>query len=124
MNTNINTIDSYISGFPKEIQVKLQTLRNVIQNVVPEATEAIKYGLPTFIYKGNLVHFGASKSHLGFYPTPSGIEAFENELQQYHTSKGTIQFPYDQPLPLELITKIIKFRVLEIQSKNKNKEIK
>ena len=87
------TIDEYIAGYPPEVQEILQKVRRVIHAAAPEATEAIKYGIPTFILQGNLVHFGAFKEHLGFFPTPSGIVAFQDELAKYAQSKGTIRFP-------------------------------
>jgi len=106
-------IDQYIASFPSSVQEKLQSLRQTIQAAAPQATEAISYQLPTFKLKGNLVHFAAFKNHIGFYPAPSGIAAFEPELTQYKHAKGSVQFPLDQPLPLKLIAKIVKFRVKE-----------
>jgi len=111
--TNYNSIDEYIATVPKEIQEKLEELRAVIKEVVPEAQEKISYQMPTFTLKGNLVHFAAFKNHIGFYPTPSGITAFDDELAIYKRAKGSVQFPFNQPLPLELIRKIVKFRVEE-----------
>ena len=108
------TIDEYIAGYPPEVQEILQKVRRVIHAAAPEATEAIKYGIPTFILQGNLVHFGAFKEHLGFFPTPSGIVAFQDELAKYAQSKGTIRFPYNQPFPYELITRVVKARVKEV----------
>ena len=113
MNTLNNTIDEYISGFPDDIQTLLQQVRAAIREAAPEAEEAIKYAMPTFVLNGNLVHFAAFKHHIGFYPVPSGIEAFKKELSAYKGAKGSVQFPLDQPMPLELITKIVKFRVNE-----------
>lgn len=108
------TIDEYIAGFPKDIQSKLQALRATIRQAAPEAEEAISYQIPTFKLAGkNLVHFAAFKNHIGFYPVPSGIEAFKKELSVYKTSKGAVQFPLDQPLPLKLIARMVKFRVKE-----------
>lgn len=104
------TIDEYIKSFPNEVQDMMQELRKTIKKVVPEAQETIAYGIPTFKLHGNLVHFGGYKSHVGFYPAPSGIEAFSKELVQYKTGKGTLQFPLDKPLPLELIRKVVEFR--------------
>jgi uncharacterized protein YdhG (YjbR/CyaY superfamily) len=104
-------IDSYIASFPKETQAILEGLRKTIRLAAPEAKETINYGMPTFTLKGNLVHFAAFKNHIGFYPTPSGIEEFKKELSVYKGAKGSVQFPIDQPLPLELISKIVKFRV-------------
>lgn len=109
----MNLIDEYINKFPEEVQKKLQELRRVIRENAPEAEEKISYGMPTFYLKGNLVHFAAYSGHIGFYPAPSGIEAFKEELIGYKTSKGAIQFPLSQELPLELIRKIVQFRVRE-----------
>ena len=107
------TIDDYIAGFTKDVQVILEELRATIGKAAPEAEETINYQIPTFTVKGNLVHFAAYKSHIGFYPTPSGIAAFKKELSAYEGAKGSVQFPIDKPLPLRLITKIVKFRVKE-----------
>lgn len=106
-------IDQYIAGFPEEIQKILRKLRSTIKKAAPFAAEAIKYGIPTFVLNGNLVHFAANKNHTGFYPAPSGIKKFKDSLFSYHTSKGAIQFPFDQPLPYSLISQIVKFRVIE-----------
>lgn len=110
---NPNTIDEYISGFPKDVQVMLISMRKTIQKSAPNAEETIKYGIPTFVLQGNLVHFGAYKTHIGFYPAPSGIKAFKKELSAYKSAKGSVQFLIDKPLPLDLITKIVVFRVKE-----------
>lgn len=107
----INTIDEYISQFPNEVQIILQKLRNEIKQAAPEAVEKISYQMPTFYLNGNLVHFAAFKKHIGFYPTPSGIEAFKKELTQYKWSKGAVQFPIDKPIPYDLVRKIVLFRV-------------
>jgi uncharacterized protein YdhG (YjbR/CyaY superfamily) len=104
-------IDEYIAGFPKDVQKILKEMRAAIRKAAPEAEEKISYAIPTFALKGNLVHFAAFKNHIGFYPAPRGIEAFKKELSKYEGGKGTIQFPIDQPLPLALIRKIVKFRV-------------
>lgn len=115
-------IDEFISVFPTDIQAVLNKLRSTILKAAPRAEEGIKYGIPTFIENGvSLVHFSAYKTHIGFYPTPSGIVAFRNELSKYETSKGTVQFPIDKPLPFTLIAQIVKFRVLENQEKSKAK---
>jgi uncharacterized protein YdhG (YjbR/CyaY superfamily) len=108
-----NSIDEYIATFPAEIQKILGELRETIKAAAPEAEEKISYQMPTFALKGNLVHFAAYKNHIGFYPTPSGIEAFKDELSVYEGAKGSIRFPIEKPLPLELIKKIVKFRVAE-----------
>lgn len=107
------TIDEYILQFPKELQEILQALRKVIKEEAPEAQEKISYQMPAFYLYGNLVYFAACKNHIGFYPTPSGIEAFKKELSGYKGAKGSIQFPIDKPLPYELIRNIVRFRVDE-----------
>lgn len=112
-------IDNYIKGFPKEVQILLEQIRKSIRQVAPEAEETIKYSMPTFVLNGNLVHFAAFKNHIGFYPVPTGIEAFKKELSIYKTGKGSVQFPFDKPMPLELIAKIVRFRVEENTKKSK-----
>lgn len=111
--TTITTIDEYILQFQVEVQAILQRLRQVIKETVPEAEEKISYQMPTFYLYGNLVHFAAHKNHIGFYPTPSGIEAFKKELSVYKGAKGSVQFPIHKPLPFELIKEIVKYRVDE-----------
>src|SRR4030042_3201277 len=106
-------IDTFIAGFPKGTQKILEQLRSTIRKTAPGAEEKIAYGIPTFTLHGNLVHFSAYKHHIGFYPTSSGIQAFKNELSDYKSAKGSVQFPLDKPLPLDLISKIVKFRVNE-----------
>jgi uncharacterized protein YdhG (YjbR/CyaY superfamily) len=118
------TIDAYIAGYPPVIQARLQKLRDTVRRAAPKAEETINYGVPTFTLHGNLVHFGASKNHIGFYPTPSAIEAFKEELSTYKGAKGSVQLPHDQPLPLGLITKIVKFRVKQQLAKAKPKKAK
>jgi uncharacterized protein YdhG (YjbR/CyaY superfamily) len=116
MEGNKNTyesIDEYILLFPPEIQEILKTLRKVIKDAAPDAKEKISYQMPTFYLYGNLVHFAVCKNHIGFYPASSGINAFKNELSEYKGSKGAIQFPIKEPLPYELISEIVKFRVAE-----------
>jgi uncharacterized protein YdhG (YjbR/CyaY superfamily) len=123
MNTNHATsIDEYIAAFPKDIQKRLESIRATIRKAAPTAEETIKYAIPTFTLQGNLVHFAAFKNHIGFYPAPTGIEAFKKETAAYETGKGTLQFPLDHPLPLALITKIVKFRVEENLEKAKAKK--
>ena len=112
-STQTATINEYIAGFPESTQLILEELRTTIRKAAPDAQESINYGIPTFTLNGNLVHFGGFKSHIGFYPAPSGIEAFKKELSIYDGAKGSIKFPIDKPLPLGLITKIVKFRVKE-----------
>lgn len=116
-------IDEYIKHFPKEVQERLQKVREIIKEEAPDAEEKISYGMPTFTLKGNLVHFAAYKKHIGFYPTPSGIEKFKNEISFYDWSKGAVQFPLDKPVPYDLIREIVAFRVKENleNSKSKNK---
>ncbi len=114
MNKNIpSTVDAYIATFPKKTQEILTSVRTTIQLAAPDAKETIKYGIPTFVLHGNLVHFGGYKNHIGFYPAPSGIEKFKEELSLYKTAKGSVQFPIEEPLPLTLIARIVKFRVKE-----------
>ena len=107
------SIDEYILQFPAEVQEILQTLRKVIKESAPDAEEKISWQMPTFALNGNLVHFAAYKNHIGFYPTPSGIEFFKQELSAYKGAKGSVQFPIDKPLPLGLIAQIVKFRATE-----------
>jgi uncharacterized protein YdhG (YjbR/CyaY superfamily) len=114
------TIDDYISEFSPMVQRILSELRSTIRKAAPGATEKIAYRMPTFHYNGNLVHFAAYKAHIGFYPTPSGIVAFQDELKGYKSSKGAVQFPIDEPLPLGLVTRIVKFRVRENEEPNGN----
>lgn len=109
----ITTIEAYILGYPIETQVILRKLDALIRQIVPNATQAIKYGIPTYVLNGNLVHFAAYKSHIGFYPTPSGIDHFKKELSEFVTSKGAVQFPIEQELPWELIRRMVEFRVGE-----------
>lgn len=106
-------IDDYIAGFPQNVQKILEKIRSTIRKAAPDAEETINYGIPTFTLNGNLVHFAGFKNHIGFYPTPSGIENFKEELSVYEGAKGSVQFPLDQPMPLSLIGKIVKFRVKE-----------
>jgi uncharacterized protein YdhG (YjbR/CyaY superfamily) len=107
------TMDEYIALFPEDIQKLLQQLRAVIKAAAPDAQEIINYQMPTFALKGNLVHFAAYKNHIGFYPTPSGIEKFKAELSVYEGAKGSVQFPLDKPIPFDLISNIVAFRVKE-----------
>jgi uncharacterized protein YdhG (YjbR/CyaY superfamily) len=111
--TNPNAIDKYTAIFPEDVQAILEKIRATIQKAAPDAEETINYGIPTFTLKGNLVHFAGFKSHIGFYPTPSGIEKFKKELSIYEVAKGSVQFPLDKPIPYALIEKIVKFRVKE-----------
>ncbi len=121
-STPPTTIDDYIAAFPEEIQTILQKIRATIKEIVPDAVEAIKYQMPTFVLnKKNLVHFAAFKNHIGFYPTPSGIEHFKDALSVYVNARGSVQFPLNQPIPYGLIAAITAFRVEEEQIKSKKK---
>ena len=113
------TIDEYISSFPEHIQEKLKEIREAIREQAPQAQEKISYRMPTFYLNGNLVHFAAHSRHIGFYPTPTGIDFFKDELAKYKSSKGAVQFSMDEPLPIGLIKKIVKFRVEENLNKKK-----
>jgi uncharacterized protein YdhG (YjbR/CyaY superfamily) len=117
VQSGFRSVDEYIATFPEEIQAPLEEIRAAIRDAAPEAAERISYQMPTFALHGNLVHFAAHKNHIGFYPTPSGIEAFKDELSGYETSKGAVQFPLDEPLPVELIGRIVKFRANENYSR-------
>lgn len=107
------TIDEYIAALPQKAQAIMEEIRATIQEAAPEAQETINYGIPTFTLKGNLVHFAAFPHHIGFYPTPSGIEKFKDELSAYESAKGSVKFPLDQPIPFQLIGEIVAFRVRE-----------
>ncbi|MFN2282108.1 MAG: iron chaperone [Anaerolineales bacterium] len=117
---SLKAVNDYIAGFPPDVQHKLTLLRNLIQDLAPEASEKISYGMPTFYLHENLVHYAAYAKHIGFYPTPSGITHFEKELSPYKHAKGSVQFPLDQPLPTDLIERIVRFRVEEILKKKKS----
>ncbi len=115
------TIDDYIKTFPNDVQSILEKMRQTIKKAAPEAVEAISYQMPTFKLNGkNLVHFAAFKNHIGFYPIPSGIEAFKKELSSYKQGKGSVQFPIDKPIPYDLVEKIVKYRVKENLEKLKD----
>lgn len=115
-NSN-DPVDIYISKFPENVREKLEKIRHIINETAPDAIETMSYGIPTFKLRTNLVHFAGYKNHIGFYPTPSGIEAFKKELTGYELSKGTVKFPLDKPIPYDLIKKIVEFRVKEVQEK-------
>jgi uncharacterized protein YdhG (YjbR/CyaY superfamily) len=120
----VTSIDEYLAGFPINIQEILEQVRATIKKAAPGAKEKISYAIPTFVLNGkNLVHFAAFKNHVGFYPAPTGSEAFKKELSVYKTGKGSVQFPLDQPMPLTLITKIVAYRVEEIVAKANVKTI-
>ncbi|MDR8393734.1 DUF1801 domain-containing protein [Aliifodinibius sp. S!AR15-10] len=116
--TDFKSIDEYIETFPKEDQERLQQMRKTIQKAAPDTEEVISYQMPTFRQNGILVHFAAHKNHIGFYPTPTGVKAFQDELSEYETSKGAIKFPNEKPLPLGLISRIVAFRVEENSASN------
>jgi uncharacterized protein YdhG (YjbR/CyaY superfamily) len=119
-----NSIDEYIETFPEEIQEILEEMRRTIKAAAPDAEEKISYQMPTFYLKGNLVHFAAFKNHIGFYPTPTGTQAFRREISIYQGAKGSIRFPIDEPMPLKLISKIVKFRVAENLKKAESRSSK
>ena len=120
---NANPIDQFISTYPTEVQTILQKIRKLIQKSAPGAEEAMSYGIPTFKLNGkNLVHFSAFKEHIGFYPTPSGIEKFKKELSAYEGAKGSVKFPLNKPIPYALITKIVQFRVKEVTAQTAPKK--
>jgi len=124
--TNPNAIGKYIAIFPEDVQAILEKVRAEIRKAAPNAEEKINYGIPTFTLEGNLVHFAGFKNHIGFYPTPSGIEKFKRELSVYEGAKGSVKFPLDKPIPYALIGRITKFRVKEnlerAQTKGKKKK--
>jgi len=118
------TIAEYIAGFPEDVQVILENIRQTIRAVAPEARETISYGIPTFVHYGNLVHFAAFKRHIGFYPGSSGIAHFKDEIAAYKNAKGSVQFPIDQPIPYDLIRRMTAFRVQENLAKSNMKKRK
>jgi len=120
--TIFHSIDEYITAFPEDVQQKLKEIRATIKAAAPDAEEKISYQMPTFFLEGNLVHFAAYINHIGFYPTPSAIQVFQQELSAYKSSKGAVQFPLDQPLPNELVAEIVKFRVQENLEKTATKK--
>ena len=117
LSRSIQNLDEYIQSFPEPVQKRLVAIRKLVAKLAPEAVEKISYQMPTFYLNGNLVHFAAFKGHIGFYPTPHGIDAFQKELSKYKNGKGSVQFPLDEPLPLELIGRMVKYRI----EKNRNK---
>ncbi|MFN3940236.1 MAG: iron chaperone [Chitinophagales bacterium] len=119
---SVNTIEDYIAQFPATTQEKLQLVYAIIQKSAPEASEKISYAMPTFYLHGNLVHFAAYKNHIGFYPAPSGLAEFKDEIAKYKHSKGAVQFPLDKPLPATLISRIVQYRVKQNLAKAKAKK--
>jgi uncharacterized protein YdhG (YjbR/CyaY superfamily) len=120
--TRFTDVGSYLDSFPKDTRKLLQEVRDTIRKAAPDAIQTINYGIPTFKFRGNLVHFAGFKNHIGFYPTPSGIEAFKKELSVYDGAKGSVKFPLNKPMPLELISRIVKFRVNECLLKQTSKK--
>jgi uncharacterized protein YdhG (YjbR/CyaY superfamily) len=110
VRNGVGSMDEYIRGFPEEVQKILQEVRSTIKKAVPDAEETISYRMPAFRLKGILLYFAAYRRHIGLYPTASGIAAFKDELTGYKSAKGSVQFPIDQPMPLELIARIAKYR--------------
>jgi len=121
-NKQFKTIEEYISMFPDDVRTILNQVRQTIRAAAPEAQETINYQMPTFTLNGNLVHFAGFKNHIGFYPTPTGIEAFKDELSAYKGAKGSVQFPLDQPMPLSLIRRIVEYRVKENSERKPRKK--
>lgn len=118
-----NSIDEYISTFPKDVQKILEELRETIKAAAPEAEQKISYGIPTFMLNGKyLIYFAGWKNHISIYPIPSGSEAFNQQVSKYVEGKGTLKFPLDKPLPMRLITKIVKYRVAENSKRSDNKK--
>lgn len=116
------TIDEYLTTQTKKTQEILQELREFIQKLAPEATEAMSYGVPTFKLNGNLAHFAGYEHHIGFYPGSKAMQVFKQEMKQYKTSKGAVQFPLDQALPLDLVGKIVQYRMASNLNKNKDEK--
>jgi uncharacterized protein YdhG (YjbR/CyaY superfamily) len=120
MEQKFQTIDEYINSFDENVQNLLKQIHNLIKEIAPDSKESISYGMPAYkLNKKPLVYFGAFKNHIGFYATPTGHEKFAKELSEYKQGKGSVQFPFDKPLPISLISKIVKFRL----SENLKKEI-
>lgn len=114
-------MDSYIASFPKDVQKMLQQVRSAIKKAAPKAEETIKYTIPTFTLNGNMLSFAAYKKHIGVYPAPKGTASFQKELAPYKKAKATIQFPLDKPIPLQLLTSLVKYRMKEMLAKSKTK---
>lgn len=117
--TDASTVNDYIAGFPPAVRKKLEEIRSIIRRMAPEASEYISYGMAAYKQGGILVYFAAQKDHVGFYPLPSAIERFKTELSAYKHSKGAVQFPYEKALPVEMIERMISFRVIENEAKNR-----
>lgn len=112
-------VDAYIASHPEDVRLMLEEIRQTIREAAPQAEETIDYGIPTYQLNGNVVHFGGFRHHIGFYPTPSGMIAFSKELKPYKQTRGTVKFPLDEPLPLDLVKRITSFRVNENKAKKK-----
>ena len=119
--SNSKDVDDFIAKYPTDVQKILRKIRAIIRELAPDAHEKLGYGIPTFTLNGNLVHYSALTNHIGFYPTPSGIEKFRKQLSKYEGAKGSVQFPLDQPIPYDLIRKITEFRVKEQRAKSRKK---
>jgi uncharacterized protein YdhG (YjbR/CyaY superfamily) len=122
--TKFKTVDQYLSAFPSSTKVLLKKMRETIKEAAPQAEELISYNMPAFRWNGVLVWYAANKQHIGFYPTPSAIKAFAQELNQYKTSKGAIQFPIDEPIPTGLVKKIVRLRIKQNLEKAKSKKLR
>lgn len=122
--TRFASVDAYLEAFPEPVRSLLQQVRDVVHAAAPQAEEVISYNMPAIRWNSVLVYYAANKAHIGFYPTASGIEAFQHELTAYKTSKGAVQFPFDQPLPADLIERIVRFRLQEVAEKVKAKAAK
>ena len=122
-NATPKNIDEYIAGFPPAVQESLRRIRAIVREAAPDAKETLKYRMPTFVLHENLVHFAAFQNHIGFYPTPSAIEAFRRELASYESAKGSVQFPLNRPVPLDLIKRMVRFRVEAFRRKTAAKSI-
>ena len=121
MNKAPESVDEYLNGFEGEVLERLRAIRETVRAAAPDATEKISYAMPTLYLNGNLVHFAAFANHIGFYPAPSGVTGFEEELAPYVHAKGSVQFPHDQPLPLDLVRRITEFRAEENRKAGKKK---
>ena len=118
----VASVDEYIRAFPRATQNRLREIRSIVRSLAPDATEKISYRMPAFFLHGFIVYFAAFKNHIGFYPGASGVAAFQDEIQNYKSAKGSIQFPHDRPLPAALIKRIVKYRVKENLQKSMKKE--
>ena len=121
IRTKPSSVDDYIAGFREPVQILLEQVRATIQQAAPDAQETIKYAMPTYVLHGNLVHFAAFKNHIGFYATPTGNGVFQQEISRYKGAKGSLQFPINQPMPLDLIKRLVEFRVKENLEKESKK---